>query len=48
MSELLDEVAYRIRRATWRGVWAWFTYGSGMRLVTLAVIALYLAIEYGS
>lgn len=45
---LFEEVAYRVRHATWRDVWAWLTYGKGMRLFTLIVIALYLTIEYGS
>lgn len=48
LKELLREIAYMIRHATWRGVWGWFTYGKGMRLFTAIVIALYLAIEYGS
>lgn len=46
--ELVEEIAYKVRRSTWRGVWAWFTEGSSMRLFAPAVIALYLAIEYGS
>ena len=46
MSELIRDFRYRVR--SWRDVWAWFTYGSGMRLFALAVIAIYLAIEYGS
>lgn len=46
--DLAREIACRLRNASWRGVWEWLTYGKGMRLFTLAVIALYLAIEYGS
>lgn len=38
MSELLQEIRYKVRGATWRGVWGWLTYGSGLRLIMLTVI----------
>ena len=36
--ELLGEIRYRIRHASARGVWAWLTDGSGLRLIMLIVI----------
>lgn len=36
--ELMQDIAYRVRRATWRGVWAWLTEDSGIRLIMLTVI----------
>lgn len=42
MSELLREIRYRVRGSTWRDVWAWLTYGSGMRLPVALVLAWYV------
>lgn len=39
--ELMHEIAYRMRRATWRDVWAWLTFGSGMRLPVAIGLTLY-------
>lgn len=36
--ELIAEIRQRMRDATWRSIWAWLTYGSGIRLLVLAVI----------
>lgn len=40
--ELLGDLRYRTRRASMRGVWAWLTDGSGVRLIVLTVSIAYL------
>lgn len=36
--ELMQEIAYMARHATWRGLWAWLTEDNGIRLIMLTVI----------
>ena len=38
ISELMQDIAYRVRRATWRGMWAWLIEDHCMRLIMLTVI----------
>jgi hypothetical protein len=45
--ELFAEIRQRVRNATWRSIWAWLTYGSGIRLLMLTIIVpLILLGEY--
>lgn len=36
---LIAEIHQRLRNATWRGVWSWLTYGSGLRLIPTIALA---------